>query len=131
MSEFTQVEAFTINNGVMNVLGEVSDADQEGLLAMFKEGRAGTKALRDLPEPLRSVVLDQDIIEPDGYVHPAGEDMEGYVAAAIAVIDARTPQLRAEFARVLQAAARAVAEAAKGVSASEQAVLDRLAAALR
>ncbi|MCA0438355.1 MAG: hypothetical protein M9891_17355 [Austwickia sp.] len=129
MTDLTLVEREIVRNGVMNAVGEVAEADEDGFFGMIKEGRAGTKALRELPQPLLDAVTG-DFNTPDDYQDPADESMEGYLRAALAVVDARTPQLRDEFARVVLDTCRAVADAAKGTSPREEAVLARIAAVL-
>lgn len=129
MTPLTDNDREIIRTGVMSALAHVAESQEDGFIAMIKEGRAGTRALKDLPEPLREAVLG-DFSTPEDYTDPETDDMQGYVRRARDVVAARTPALTEEFCRVVVDACQAVAEAAKGVSDDERRAVEEVRAAL-
>lgn len=120
--ELNDIQREQIRNAAMNAVGHVSDAEEEGFWAQIKEGRAGTKALKSLPEPLHDAVLG-DFNTPRGYEHPAEGSVGAYLRDGLAAVEAACPELLEEFKAVVMQACEDVAAAAKGVSANERAAL--------
>ncbi len=125
----TRDEQDTIRRGVIAALAAISEADHDGPIGMFKEGRAATRALKELPEPLRTAVLS-DATSPDVADDPA-DSLEGDLHAALDVVRTRTPEFSGAFCSVVYTACSAVAAASHGVSPRERAALDRVRAVLR
>lgn len=126
---FTPVEAEQIHAGTMSALVAITDTKSSGVLAFWKEGKAGQRVLGALPEPLRTAVLGSDK-EPEGYEPPAEPSMEAELQLAVDVVAAREPQLLETYKGAVLEAVVAAADAAKGISAEEQQVIDRVKAVL-
>ncbi len=125
----TRAEQETIRRGVIAALAAVSEADHDGPIGMFKEGRAATKALKELPEPLRAAVLS-DPTGPEADPDPTTDSLETDLQAALDVVRDRTPEAAGTFCSVVSSACAAVAAASHGVSPSEAAALERIRAVL-
>ena len=129
MTRLSDIQREQIRSAAMNAVSHVSDAEQEGFFARIKEGRAGTKALEALPEPLRDAVLG-DYNTPDAYEFPADDTVQAYIRDGLTAVQTACPELLDQFKRVVMQACDEVAAAAKGVSDNERAALAEVRAAL-
>lgn len=122
MERFTDEECVAIRAGLVEVLAVVSQADKPGLIGWLKEERATRKSLKGLPEPLLSIVTSTDL-DDSTYEHPACGTAVGYLEPALAMVEAKAPELVDPFKVAVLKSTQAVAEATRGVSLDEQQIL--------
>jgi hypothetical protein len=128
--DLTQEEQSTIKDAVFGAIALVSKADP-GFFATFKESLAGSKVLGAAPAAV------QDLFKAGGFPSPlrgTPEEVQAAVTAklqeAVATLEAKRADTVQGFRDVVLAAVDAVAAASNGISAAEQAVLDRVKSAL-
>ena len=130
MTEFTESEHDTIRLGAFGAIALVSKADP-GFFSTFKESMAGSKALAAAPAAVQELLRGGGLVTP-----PRGtpEQVEAQVLdtlrQATALLDAKDPSAAAGYREVIRAASQAVANASKGVSDEERAVIAKIEAAL-
>lgn len=129
MHNFTNVEKEVIRAGIMVPMAMVSEAEEAGFLGSFKESTAGVNFLKNIDEPFRSI-LAEDSVTPEAYEEPEADTATAYVHAAVRVLQTKHPELVRPYEVAVLAGCTKIAEAAKGVSATEQALLDEVKEAL-
>lgn len=128
MGDYTNEEKDTVRRAAFGAIALVSKADP-GFLAMFRESAAGAKALATAPESIRQLLSG-------GFVLPPTRDprqLESAVLDDIARADrilGKDPADLTGFRSVLDAAMKQAAGAVDGTSAAEQAIIDKVSAAL-
>lgn len=119
MTEYTEQESDTIRAGVLGAIALVSRADP-GFLAALRESMAAGKALQGVPEELRRIFAEFDVpsMKP-------GEELTT-LSRALAIVDGKDPGAAQALRRVVVDACQQAADAAGGVSDSEQAALSQV-----
>lgn len=130
MAEYTDQERDTIRGAAFGAMALVSKAEP-GFFDMFSESAAGSKALAAAPKEL------QDILRSGGFVKPpegGPDNLEPAVLAGLQqakqILASKDPAAADSFRSVITTACDSVAQAKDGVAASEQAVIDKIKAAL-
>lgn len=130
MTTYTDAERDTVRNAAFGAIALVSKADP-GFLSSFKESLAGSKALASGPKEIT------DVLRAGGFPTPPTGDPATQEQAVLSGLTEAKRLLAAKgdgsaeaFSGVILEAAQAVADASDGVSAEEQAVIDRVRAAL-
>lgn len=125
MSQFTQQEIETIRNGAMGAIALVSQAEP-GFLATFKESVAASKALSGAPEEFVQVMKSGISLPPTAGNKAEMEDklIENLRQAVGAA--SKDPATLDALKNYVTAATQQVAEAAKGVSPQESAMMERI-----
>lgn len=129
MAENTEQDKDVIRRAAFGAVALVSKADP-GFFATFKESAAGSKVLASAPENIRNI-LKGGLVAP-----PTGSSMEEVEQKVLADLQTSVQQLSANpadaagYRDVITAAVEAVAAASKGVAPAEQAVIDKIKAAL-
>ena len=125
----TEEENTDIRRAVLGAMAYVSKADP-GFFATFSQSAAGAKVLAQAPEPIRDLLAG-------GFVMPEAVGPEGFEAAtvtnlreAIALVASKNPADADALRQVVLTAVQQVAEASKGVSATEQDAVARITEAL-
>lgn len=130
MAEYTDAERDTVRNAAFGAIALVSKADP-GFFSSFKESLAGSKALASGPKEITEILRGGGLPTP-----PKGDPAEQEQAVmsgltqAVGILDAKADGSAQAFKGVILEAAQAVADASDGVSPEEQAVLDKVRAAL-
>ncbi|XVX19949.1 hypothetical protein ACQP1U_16915 [Actinomycetota bacterium] len=131
MAEYTDQERDTIRTAAYGAMALVSKADP-GFFAMFKESMAGSKALAAAPPQIQSLLKEGGMPQP-----PQGKSAEevetavlGNLSQAMTILKGKDPEQVEGFKNVILAACQAVADASKGVSPEEQAMIERVKGAL-
>ncbi|MCE1178167.1 MAG: hypothetical protein LWW86_03945 [Micrococcales bacterium] len=131
MAEYTDQERDTIRTAAYGAMALVSKADP-GFFAMFKESMAGSKALAAAPPQIQSLLKEGGMPQP-----PQGKSAEevetsvlGNLTQAMTILKGKDPEQVEGFKNVILAACQAVADASKGVSPEEQAMIERVKGAL-
>lgn len=129
MTTFNEQEQDTIRRGFFGAVALVSKADP-GFFASFKESFAASKAMADAPAEIRDLLRGGFIAPPKA---SSAAEMDQALMTdlneAMAILQ-RDPASRDAFANELLDACQQVADASKGVSPEEQAVLDKVRAAV-
>lgn len=130
MADYTDAERDTVRNAAFGAIALVSKADP-GFLSSFKESLAGSKALASGPKEITQ------LLRADGFPTPPKGDAVAQEQAVIAglaeakaLLTAKADGSAEAFSGLILEATQAVADASDGVSPEEQAVLDRVRAAL-
>ncbi len=125
MTQFTQQEIETIRNGAMGAIALVSQAEP-GFLATFKESMAASKALAGAPEEFIQVMKSGISLPPAAGNRAEMEDrlIENLRQAVGAA--SKDPATLDALKNYVSAATQQVAEAAKGVSPGESAMMERI-----
>lgn len=130
MTDFTESEHDTIRLGAFGAIALVSKADP-GFFATFKESMAGSRALAAAPPAVQELLRGGGLVSPPrGTPEQVEAEVLGTLRQAVALLDAKDPAAAAGYREVIQAACTAVADASKGVSDQERAVIDKITAAL-
>ncbi|PIE32389.1 MAG: hypothetical protein CSA55_03520 [Ilumatobacter coccineus] len=126
MADYTLAEQDQIRDALTAAYAAVANA-QTTIFGRRREYAAAVRAMAALPPSLGGVFAAGDDAD-DGQLpdRPVTE----LVAEAKAIIAARQPEAVADFVKVVIGLCEDVAAAAGGVSAGEQAVIDRITAAL-
>lgn len=130
MAEYTDAERDTVRNAAFGAIALVSKADP-GFFSSFKESLAGSKALASGPKEITEILKGGGLPKP-----PTGDAAAQEAAvlsgltAAVGVLNAKADGSAEAFKGVILEATQKVAEASDGVNAEEQAVLDKVKAAL-
>lgn len=128
MAELTDQDKDVIRRGAFGAIALVSKADP-GFFATFKESMAGSKALAAAPEHIRDLLKGGMIAPPKG----SPEQIEAAILQDLAAAKnalGSDPAAQQGYVGVIEAAIQQVAEASKGVSPEEQAMIDKIRAAL-
>jgi hypothetical protein len=134
-ADFTDEEWEAMQEGIAGAGMFVAIVDR-GFFDSFKEANALAHHLRDAREQSDSVLV-RDLAT--GHDRPFGmtaspQEIEqstvGALQQAIAALEAKSPEDLPAYRQLVLEVAEAVAEAAKGVSAQENAALDSIRAAL-
>lgn len=122
MTEFTQDDKKTIRSGVMGAVALVSQADP-GFFDVFKESKAAAEALKNAPAGVQDLMKGGLVLPPQA---SSKEELKskilGELSQAVSVAGKNPSALEAVRSYVM-AACQQVAEASKGVSGEEQAVI--------
>ncbi|MFW5473471.1 hypothetical protein ACOCJ5_09185 [Knoellia sp. CPCC 206450] len=130
MADFTDSERDTVRDAAFGAIALVSRADP-GFLSSFKESLAGSKALASGPKEITEILRGGGLPSP-----PTGDPAarEQAVMAGLSrardILAAKGDGSAEAFKGVILEAAQAVADASDGVSPEEQAVIDKVRAAL-
>lgn len=128
--QFTDGELDTIKGGAFGAIALVSKAEP-GFFAPFKESMAGAKALAQAPAQLQGILREGGmVLPPSGDAQAVEKRVLEQLGAAVALLKAKDSALADSFRNVVLEACDAVAEAAKGVSPEETAMVDRIKGAL-
>jgi hypothetical protein len=129
-TELTEEEHTLIRRSAFGAIALVSNSDRN-FLAMFSESMAGSRALNEAPEEIKELLKEGDFPKP-----PTGspEEVEAAVLGdlnqAASVLDAKSPQQGQAFREVILAACDRVANAVRGVSEKEAAMLEKVRGAV-
>lgn len=124
MAEYTDQEKDTIRRAAFGAMGLVSKADP-GFFASFSESFAGAKALAAAPPEIAELLQG-------GRIAPTASTMQEFEAQTLQrlresmQITAKDPAAQTALRDVILAACQHVADASKGTSATEQAVIDQV-----
>jgi len=130
MAEYTDAERDTIRNAAFGAIALVSKADP-GFFSSFKESLAGSKALASGPKEITEILRGGGLPSPPtGDAASQEQSVVSGLTQAVGILDGKADGSSAAFKGVILEATRAVADASDGVSAEEQAVLDKVRAAL-
>ncbi|WP_168582590.1 hypothetical protein [Gephyromycinifex aptenodytis] len=127
MTELSKDQHDTIRRAAYGAIALVSQADP-GFFAMFSESMAGSKALAAAPEPVRELLAGVTM-PPTG----TKEQVESAILADLSEsmqILANDPSARDGFREVVLQATQKVAEASDGVAPAEEAMIQRVRAAV-
>lgn len=130
MADYTDAERDTVRNAAFGAIALVSRADP-GFLSSFKESLAGSKALASAPQEITELLRAGGLPTPPKGDQAAQEQavMSGLTEAK-ALLTTKADGSAEAFSGVILEATQAVADASDGVSPEEQAVIDRVRAAL-
>ena len=130
MANYTDAERDTVRDAAFGAIALVSKADP-GFLSSFKESLAGSKALASGPKEIT------ELLRAGGFPTPPKGDPATQEQAVLAGLSEAKRLLTAKgdgsaeaFSGVILEATQAVADASDGVSPEEQAVIDKVRAAL-
>lgn len=130
MADYTDAERDTVRNAAFGAIALVSKADP-GFLSSFKESLAGSKALAAGPKEIT------ELLRSGGFPSPPTGDPAAQEQAVLtglteakALLTAKADGSAEAFSGVILEATQAVADASDGVSPEEQAVIDKVRAAL-
>lgn len=129
MTQFTQQESEAIRNGAMGAVALVSQAEP-GFLATFKESMAASKALASAPAEFTQL-MKSGMTMP-----PAASSKEEMVSKLLGnlreafQVASKDEATLAALKNYVTAATQQVAEAAKGVSPEETAMIEQIQAVL-
>ena len=130
MAEYTDAERDTIRNAAFGAIALVSKADP-GFFSSFKESLAGSKALASGPKEITEILRGGGLPSPPtGDAASQEQSVVSGLTQAVGILDSKADGSSAAFKGVILEATQAVADASDGVSAEEQAVLDKVRAAL-
>lgn len=130
MSDYTDHERDTVRRAAFGSMALVSVADP-GFFATFKESAAGSQALAQAPQEIRELLQGGLMAPPQvGSKEELESSILSQVREAVAILGAKDPDHVAGFRQVIESAMAQVAEASKGTSSAEQAVIDKVRAAL-
>lgn len=128
MTELTKEQNDTVRRAAFGAVALVSKAEP-GFFAMFKESMAGSQAFAQAPQGVKEMLSGGLVAPPTG----SSEQVESQILADLTEAKqllAGDPSAQAGFRDVILAACQQVAEAAKGVSAEETAVIEKVRAAV-
>jgi hypothetical protein len=127
----TKEDRTTIRNAEIGAASLVSRAEP-GFFSMFKESAASSGALKAAPAEVQALFQGAGFpSRPEGKTAAEIEaGLLGQVTDAVALLTAKAPDQVQGFKDVLIAMCDAVAGAAKGVSAEESAMVDKVRLAL-
>ena len=134
-ADFTQEEWDAMQEGITGA-GMLVAISDPGFFDTFKEASALAKHVNEAHEKNDSALvreLAQGHDKPFGATASAAEAEQATVDAlhaAVAALEAKSPEDLPAYKQVVLDVAQSVAEAAKGVSARESAALDTIRAAL-
>lgn len=130
MADYTDAERDTVRNAAFGAIALVSKADP-GFFSSFKESLAGSRALAQGPKEITEILRAGGLPTPPKG-DPAAQEQAvlAGLAQAVGVLDAKADGSAEAFKGLLLEATQAVADASDGVSAEEQAVLDKVRTAL-
>jgi len=129
MTDYTNEERDTIRSAAFGAPGLVSKADP-GLIAMFKESMAGSKALANASPELREVLGGGIPRPPMGTPEEIERSVLNSVQQAVAILEQKGPNEVEGFKALIVDACDKVAEAAGGVSAAETEAINKVKSAL-
>ncbi len=130
MTEFTQEERDIVRASAFGAIALVSRCEP-GFIAMFQESVAGSRSIASAPTEIRELIVRGGLVPPA--TGSAGEVETSVLVAlgqAVRILQAKPPELLADFRAVVLAACDAVAGAARGVSAEETEMIGRVRDAL-
>ena len=127
MSDLTSEQQSTVRRAAYGAISLVSQADP-GFFDMFSESMAGSKALAAAPQPVREM-LGGMAMPPRGSKEHIESEILSDLQESMQIL-AADPAQRDGFRSVILEACRKVAEAKGGVSAEEQAMIDRIRGAV-
>lgn len=125
MSQFNENETEAIRGGVMGAIALVSQAEP-GFFATFKESVAASNALKDAPEDFRRLMTGGLVMPPQA---GSKEEMSSKLLANLGTAvqtASKDPATLQSLQQYVNAAIQEVAQAAKGVSAEETAVIQQV-----
>ncbi|MEL4506363.1 hypothetical protein AAEX63_15870 [Luteococcus sp. H138] len=125
MSQFTNEENETIRKGAMGAVALVSQAEP-GFLATFKESMAASKALASAPAEFVEVIKGGMSMPPQA---SSKEEMVSKLLANLSEavqVASKDPATATALKNYVTAACQQVAEAAKGVSPEETAMIEQI-----
>ncbi len=128
MADYTDDQKDTIRRAAFGAMGLVSRADP-GFFASFSESLAGAKALAAAP-PQIAELLQGGLLVPTAKSAEEFEQQTLQRLGEAMQLTAANPTDQAALRDVILAACQHVAEASKGVSADEQAMIDKVRAAV-
>ncbi len=130
MTDYTDEEKATLRNGAFGAMMLVSAADP-GFFAMFKESMAGAKTLAAAPPDLRDLLKGGGLPSvPKGDMAQVEASVLTQLQQAIGILQAKAPQDVDGYKGVIRAACDEVAQASKGVAASETAAIAKVRTAI-
>ncbi|KGN37878.1 hypothetical protein [Knoellia subterranea] len=130
MAEYTDAERDTIRTAAFGAIALVSKADP-GFFSSFKESLAGSKALASGPKEITEILRSGGFpTPPTGDAAAQEQAVTSGLTQAVSILNAKADGSAEAFKGVILEAAQAVADASDGVAPEEQAVLDKVKAAL-
>ncbi|GAB4077700.1 hypothetical protein [Nostocoides australiense] len=126
MAEYTEAEHETIRSAAFGAIALVSKADP-GFFSTFKESMAGSRAFAAAPPAV------QELLKTGGFPTPPKGDaaeverqiLDG-LRQSMTILNGKDAAAAGGFRDVIVAAADAVADASKGTSAEEAAVIAKI-----
>ena len=125
MTDFTDAEQDQIRGGVMGAIALVSQADP-GFFDIFKESKAASQALASAPEGVKDLMKGGLVLPPQA---SSKEELKQKMLASLATavqVAGKNPDAQAAIKSYVRAACQQVAEASKGVSAEEEAMITEI-----
>lgn len=130
MADYTDTERDTIRTAAFGAMALVSKADP-GFFAMFKESMAGSRALSAAPPEIGELLRSGGFPSPPtGDAASVEAQVLGALTQARGILGGKDQAASDAFREVILAACDQVAQASDGVAAAEQAVIDKVRAAL-
>ena len=130
MADYTDAERDTVRNAAFGAIALVSKADP-GFFSSFKESLAGSKALASGPREITEILRGGGLpTPPTGDAAAQEQSVMTGLTQAVGILDAKGDGSSAAFKGVILEATQSVANASDGVSPEEQAVIDKVRAAL-
>jgi hypothetical protein len=127
----TDDERTLLRRAAYGAIALVSRADP-GFFATFREAMAGSKALQEAPEQVRSLLTEggQFPAPQRGSAAEVEANVLGDLRRAVQVLSAKAPAQVSGFRTVVLAAAGQAAGVSGGVAPAEQSAIDRIRDAL-
>jgi hypothetical protein len=130
MTDYTDDEKATLRNAAFGAMMLVSAADP-GFFAMFKESMAGAKALAAAPPDLRDLLKSGGMPSvPKGDMAQVEGSILTQLQQAVGIVATKAPEDVDGYKGVILAACDEVAQASKGVAASETAAIAKVKTAI-
>lgn len=126
----TEEDHTLIRRSAFGAIALVSNSDR-GFLAMFSESMAGSKALNEAPDDVKELLKEGGFPKP-----PTGnaEEIEATVLSelgqAVQLLETKAPSQAQGYREVILAACDRVANAVRGVSDKEAAMVEKVRAAV-
>jgi len=129
-TQLTTDDHTLIRRAAFGAIALVSNSDR-GFLAMFSESMAGSKSLHEAPDDIKELLKEGDFPKPPmGKPEEVETAMLGDLRQAVSTLEAKAPQQAQGFRDVILAACDRVANAVRGVSDQEAAMLEKVRAAV-
>ena len=136
MTENTNAAALTddeqsmVRRSAFGAIALVSKADP-GFFSMFKESMAGSKAFQEAPAGVQELLREGGFpTPPTGSPAEIEQTVLTELGQSMQILQAKAPQQATGYRDVILSAADRVANASDGVAPEEQAVIEKIRAAL-
>lgn len=126
----TDEEQDLVRRSAFSAIALVSKADP-GFFSMFKESMAGSRAFAEAPAGVQQLLREGGFpTPPTGSPEQVESTTLSELGQAVQILEAKAPQQAQGFKDVILAASDRVANASDGVAPEEQAIIEKIRAAL-